>query len=113
MFCWWKSLKPPEIVALAKTPHIANPEMFIIQGHSDDKAHTEETLPLVPRKKTHWGIQTVWKIKVTGCPISMIAAFSEEPVSENLSPNTTSLVQDYGEEGPEAQEPLLLFLRVL
>ncbi|MBZ3873310.1 Soluble lamin-associated protein of 75 kDa [Sciurus carolinensis] len=41
----------------------------------------------------------------SGFPNSVIAEFSEEPVSDNLSPNTTSSLEDQGEEGvPEPQE---------
>ncbi|KAM6156675.1 soluble lamin-associated protein of 75 kDa isoform 2-T2 [Erethizon dorsatum] len=100
-----ESPKPPETVALDKTPLIADSEMLIAQGPSDDKAHTEEKLLPVPRKKTHLGnSDSVEERADSGFPNSVIAEFSEEPVSENLSPNTISSVEDQGEEGPEPRE---------
>ncbi|KAM4869134.1 soluble lamin-associated protein of 75 kDa isoform 2-T2 [Urocitellus parryii] len=106
-----ESSKPPEAVAPDKTPHITDTEMLIDQGPSDDKGHTEEKLSPVSRKKAHFGSSDkVDSISNedrsdSGFPNSVIAEFSEEPVSENLSPNTTSSLEDQGEEGvPESQE---------
>ncbi|XP_021107337.1 soluble lamin-associated protein of 75 kDa [Heterocephalus glaber] len=100
-----ESSKPPETVALDKTQHVADSETLIAQGPSDDKAHTEEKLPPVLRKKTHLGnSDNVEERGDSGLPNSVIAELSEEPVSENLSPNTTSSMEDQGEEGPEPQE---------
>ncbi|KAM5168153.1 soluble lamin-associated protein of 75 kDa isoform 3-T3 [Callospermophilus lateralis] len=106
-----ESSKPPEAVAPDKTPHITDTEMLIDQGPSDDKGHTEEKLSPVSRKKAHFGSSDkVDSISNedrsdSGFPNSVIAEFSEEPVSENLSPNTTSSLEDQGEEGvPEPQE---------
>lgn len=106
-----ESSKPPEAVVPDKTPHITDTEMLIDQGPSDDKGHTEEKLSPVSRKKAHFGSSDkVDSISNedrsdSGFPNSVIAEFSEEPVSENLSPNTTSSLEDQGEEGvPEPQE---------
>ncbi|XP_013013805.1 soluble lamin-associated protein of 75 kDa isoform X2 [Cavia porcellus] len=100
-----ESSKHPETVAPDKTPLIADSEMLIAQGPSDDKAHTEEKLPPVPKKKTYLGnSDSVEERADSGFPNSVIAEFSEEPISENLSPNTTSSVDDQGEEGPEPRE---------
>lgn len=100
-----ESSKPPETVTLDKTQHVADSEMLIAQGPADDKAHTEEKLPPVLRRKTHLGnSDNVEERADSGLPNSVIAEFSEEPVSENLSPNTTSSMEDQGEEGPEPQE---------
>uniref|UniRef100_A0A8D2CNN7 Family with sequence similarity 169 member A n=1 Tax=Sciurus vulgaris TaxID=55149 RepID=A0A8D2CNN7_SCIVU len=106
-----ESSKPPEVVAPDKPPHITDTEMLIDQGPSDDKGHTEEKLSPVSRKKAHFGSSDkVDSISNedrsdSGFPNSVIAEFSEEPVSDNLSPNTTSSLEDQGEEGvPEPQE---------
>ncbi|XP_077899605.1 soluble lamin-associated protein of 75 kDa [Ictidomys tridecemlineatus] len=106
-----ESSKPPEAVAPDKTPHITDTEVLVDQGPSDDKGHTEEKLSPVSRKKAHFGgSDKVDSISNedrsdSGFPNSVIAEFSEEPVSENLSPNTTSSLEDQGEEGvPEPQE---------
>uniref|UniRef100_A0A2K6FTY1 Family with sequence similarity 169 member A n=1 Tax=Propithecus coquereli TaxID=379532 RepID=A0A2K6FTY1_PROCO len=106
-----ESSKPPEADAPDKTPRITDSETLIDEGPSDEKGHTEEKLSLVSRKKAHLGSSdNVASISNeersdTGFPNSVIAEFSEEPVSENLSPNTTSSLEDQGEEGvPEPQE---------
>lgn len=85
--------------------------MLLDEGPSDEKGHTEEKLPLVSRKKAHFGssdnVGTVpnEERSDSGFPNSVIAEFSEESISENLSPNTTSSLEDQGEEGvPEPQE---------
>uniref|UniRef100_A0A8C2VEX7 Family with sequence similarity 169 member A n=1 Tax=Chinchilla lanigera TaxID=34839 RepID=A0A8C2VEX7_CHILA len=100
-----ESANPSETGTLDKTSLIAEPEMLIAQVPSDDRAHNEEKLPLVPRKKTHLGNSDIVEERAdSGFPNSVIAEFSEEPVSENLLPNTTSSVEDQGEEGPESRE---------
>uniref|UniRef100_A0A667GQ28 Family with sequence similarity 169 member A n=2 Tax=Felinae TaxID=338152 RepID=A0A667GQ28_LYNCA len=106
-----ESSKPPETVAQDKTSHITDSEMLLDEGPSDEKGHTEEKLPLVSRKKAHFGssdnVGTVpnEERSDSGFPNSVIAEFSEESISENLSPNTTSSLEDQGEEGvPEPQE---------
>lgn len=85
--------------------------MLMDEGTSDVKGHTEEKLSLLPRKKAHLGssdnVATMSHEERSdgGFPNSVIAEFSEEPVSENLSPNTTSSLEDQGEEGvSEPQE---------
>uniref|UniRef100_A0A2I3HZS5 Family with sequence similarity 169 member A n=1 Tax=Nomascus leucogenys TaxID=61853 RepID=A0A2I3HZS5_NOMLE len=106
-----ESSKPPEADAPDKTPHIPDSEMLMDEGTSDEKGHTEEKLSLLPRKKAHLGssdnVATMSNEERSdgGFPNSVIAEFSEEPVSENLSPNTTSSLEDQGEEGvSEPQE---------
>ncbi|KAL2779570.1 soluble lamin-associated protein of 75 kDa isoform 1 [Daubentonia madagascariensis] len=106
-----ESSKPPEADAPDKTPHTTDSEMLIDEGPSDEKGHIEEKVSLVSRKKAHLGssdnVATISNEERsdTGFPNSVIAEFSEEPVSENLSPNTTSSLEDQGEEGvPEPQE---------
>ncbi|KAF6356876.1 family with sequence similarity 169 member A [Rhinolophus ferrumequinum] len=106
-----ESSKPPEAVAPDKTSHITDSEMLLDEGPSDEKGHTEEKLPLVSRKKAHFGnsdnVATIpnEERSDSGFPNSVIAEFSEESISENLSPNTTSSLEDQGEEGvPEPQE---------
>ncbi|XP_035569474.1 soluble lamin-associated protein of 75 kDa isoform X3 [Canis lupus familiaris] len=103
--------KPPETVAQDKTSHVTDSEMLLDEGPSDEKGHTEEKLPLVSRKKAHFGSSdnaaTIpnEERSDSGFPNSVIAEFSEESISENLSPNTTSSLEDQGEEGvPESQE---------
>uniref|UniRef100_A0A452TP19 Family with sequence similarity 169 member A n=1 Tax=Ursus maritimus TaxID=29073 RepID=A0A452TP19_URSMA len=103
--------KPPDTVAQDKTSHIADSEMLLDEGPSDEKGHTEEKLPLVSRKKAHFGssdsVATIpnEERSDSGFPNSVIAEFSEESISENLSPNTTSSLEDQGDEGvPEPQE---------
>ncbi|XP_028646058.1 soluble lamin-associated protein of 75 kDa [Grammomys surdaster] len=98
--------------ALDKTSPVTDSEKLTDQGPSDDKGHTEENLSPVSRKKTLLGssdnVATVsTEEKSDGdFPNSVVSEFPEDPVSENLSPNTTSSVEDQGEEGvPEAQEP--------
>nr|XP_012639074.1 soluble lamin-associated protein of 75 kDa isoform X3 [Microcebus murinus]XP_012639081.1 soluble lamin-associated protein of 75 kDa isoform X3 [Microcebus murinus]XP_012639089.1 soluble lamin-associated protein of 75 kDa isoform X3 [Microcebus murinus]XP_012639097.1 soluble lamin-associated protein of 75 kDa isoform X3 [Microcebus murinus]XP_020145691.1 soluble lamin-associated protein of 75 kDa isoform X3 [Microcebus murinus] len=106
-----ESSKPPEPDAPDKTPRVTDSETLIEEGPSEDKGHTEEKLSLVSRKKAHLGssdnVATISNEERsdTGFPNSVIAEFPEEPVSENLSPNTTSSLEDQGEEGiPEPQE---------
>uniref|UniRef100_A0A452QG67 Family with sequence similarity 169 member A n=1 Tax=Ursus americanus TaxID=9643 RepID=A0A452QG67_URSAM len=103
--------KPPDTVAQDKTSHITDSEMLLDEGPSDEKGHTEEKLPLVSRKKAHFGssdsVATIpnEERSDSGFPNSVIAEFSEESISENLSPNTTSSLEDQGDEGvPEPQE---------
>ncbi|XP_027462131.1 soluble lamin-associated protein of 75 kDa isoform X5 [Zalophus californianus] len=106
-----ESSKPPDTVAQDKTSHITDSEMLLDEGPSDEKGHTEEKLPLVSRKKAHFGssdnVATIpnEERSDSGFPNSVIAEFSEESISENLSPNTTSSLEDQGDEGvPEPQE---------
>ncbi|XP_073933393.1 soluble lamin-associated protein of 75 kDa isoform X2 [Castor canadensis] len=106
-----ESSKPSETVQLDKTPHITDSEMLVDQSPSDDKGHTEEKLSLVSRKKAHLGssdsVATISNEERSDSafPNSVVAEFAEEPVSENLSPHTTSSLEDQGEEGvPESQE---------
>uniref|UniRef100_G3T4K5 Family with sequence similarity 169 member A n=1 Tax=Loxodonta africana TaxID=9785 RepID=G3T4K5_LOXAF len=104
--------KTPEAVAQDKTPHIIDSEPLTEESPSDEKGHTEEKLPLVSRKKAHFGssddVATIpnEERSDSGFPNSVITEFSEESISENLSPNTTSSLEDQGaEEGvPEPQE---------
>uniref|UniRef100_A0A2R8MWD1 Family with sequence similarity 169 member A n=1 Tax=Callithrix jacchus TaxID=9483 RepID=A0A2R8MWD1_CALJA len=105
-----ESSKVPEADASDKTPHTADSEMMD-EGTSDEKGHREEKLSPLPRKKAHLGssdsVATMSNEERSdgGFPNSVIAEFSEEPVSENLSPNTTSSLEDQGEEGvSEPQE---------
>ncbi|XP_039329600.1 soluble lamin-associated protein of 75 kDa isoform X7 [Saimiri boliviensis] len=105
-----ESSKVPEADTSDKTPHTADSEMMD-EGTSDEKGHTEEKLSLFPRKKAHLGssdsVATMSNEERSdgGFPNSVIAELSEEPVSENLSPNTTSSLEDQGEEGvSEPQE---------
>ncbi|CAO2592879.1 Soluble lamin-associated protein of 75 kDa [Lemmus lemmus] len=95
--------------ALDKTSPVSDSEMLTDQGPSDDKGQTEEKL--VSKKKTHLGssdsVATLSNEEKSdsGFPNSAATDFPEEPVSENLSPNTTSSLEDQGEDGvPEAQE---------
>uniref|UniRef100_A0A8C7B252 Family with sequence similarity 169 member A n=1 Tax=Neovison vison TaxID=452646 RepID=A0A8C7B252_NEOVI len=106
-----ESSKPPDTVAQDKISHITDTEMLLDEGPSDEKGHTEEKLPLVSRKKAHFGssdnVATIpnEERSDSGFPNSVIAEFSEESISENLSPNTTSSLEDQGDEGvPEPQE---------
>ncbi|XP_006167852.1 LOW QUALITY PROTEIN: soluble lamin-associated protein of 75 kDa [Tupaia chinensis] len=104
-----ESSKPSEAVVADKTPQITDSEMLIEEDPSDEKGHNEEKLSPVSRKKAHLGssdnVGTVSNEERSdsGFPNSVIAEFSEEPVSENVSPNTTSSLEDQGEEG--ASEP--------
>ncbi|XP_008048930.1 soluble lamin-associated protein of 75 kDa isoform X2 [Carlito syrichta] len=106
-----ESSKPSEADVPDKTPLTADSEMLVDEGPSDEKGHTEEKLILVSKKKAHLGsadnVTTLSNEERSdgGFPNSVIAEFSEEPVSENLSPNTTSSLEDQGEEGvSEPQE---------
>uniref|UniRef100_A0A8D2FUZ9 Family with sequence similarity 169 member A n=1 Tax=Theropithecus gelada TaxID=9565 RepID=A0A8D2FUZ9_THEGE len=105
-----ESSKLSEADAPDKTPRIPDSEMLMDEGTSDVKGHTEEKLSLLPRKKAHLGssdnvAMSHEERSDSGFPNSVIAEFSEEPVSENLSPNTTSSLEDQGEEGvSEPQE---------
>ncbi|XP_033035769.1 soluble lamin-associated protein of 75 kDa isoform X3 [Trachypithecus francoisi] len=106
-----ESSKLSEADATDKTPRIPDSEMLMDEGTSDVKGHMEEKLSLLPRKKAHLGssdnVATMSHEERSdgGFPNSVIAEFSEEPVSENLSPNTTSSLEDQGEEGvAEPQE---------
>ncbi|KAM4875872.1 soluble lamin-associated protein of 75 kDa isoform 1-T3 [Thomomys bottae] len=106
-----ESSKPAEAVALDKARHITDSEMVMDQGPSDDKGHTEEKLSLVSKKKMHMGstdnVATISNEERSdsGFPNSVVTEFSEEPVSENLSPHTTSSLEDQSEEvAPEPQE---------
>ncbi|XP_066097197.1 soluble lamin-associated protein of 75 kDa isoform X1 [Saccopteryx bilineata] len=105
-----ESAKPPEAAAQDKTSHITDSEMLIDEGPSDEKGHVEEKLPLASRKKAHFGSSDIAAIphgerSDSGFPNSVIAEFSEESISENLSPNTASSLENQGEEGvPEPQE---------
>lgn len=82
------------------------------EGPSDDgKGHTEEKLPQVQRKKAHFvssdNVATIphEERSDSGFPNSVIAELSEEPISENLSPNTLPSLEDQVEEGvSEPQE---------
>nr|XP_058130825.1 soluble lamin-associated protein of 75 kDa isoform X3 [Dasypus novemcinctus] len=105
------SSKPPEAAAQDKTSHTIDTETLIEESPSDEKGHTEEKLPLVSRKKAHFGssdnVATISNEERSdsGFPNSVVTEFSEESISENLSPNTTSSLEDQGEEGvPEPQE---------
>ncbi|XP_040584839.1 soluble lamin-associated protein of 75 kDa [Mesocricetus auratus] len=104
------SPKAPE-AAPDKTSPVSDSEMLTDQGPSNDKGHTEERLCQVSKKKTHLGssdsVATLSNEEKSdsGFPNSAVADFPEEPVSENLSPNTTSSLEDQAEEGvPEPQE---------
>uniref|UniRef100_A0A9L0IDV8 Family with sequence similarity 169 member A n=2 Tax=Equus asinus TaxID=9793 RepID=A0A9L0IDV8_EQUAS len=108
-----ESSKPSEAVAQEKTSHITDSEMLLEEGPADEKGHPEEKLPLVSRKKAHFGSSdSVAAIpneerSDSGFPNSVMTEFSEESISENLSPNTTSSLEDQGEEAaPEPQEPV-------
>ncbi|XP_059132252.1 soluble lamin-associated protein of 75 kDa [Peromyscus eremicus] len=94
-----------------KTSPVSDSEMLTDQGSSDDKGHTEEKLSLVSKKKTHLGnsdnVGTLPNEEKSdsGFPNSAVADFAEDPIPENLSPKTTSSLEEQGEEGgPEAQE---------
>ncbi|XP_003508039.1 soluble lamin-associated protein of 75 kDa isoform X2 [Cricetulus griseus] len=104
------SPKAPE-TAPDKTSPVSDSEMLTDQGQYNDKGHNEEKLSLVSKKKTHLGSSdsaatlSNEEKSDSSVPHSAVADFPEEPVSENLSPNTTSSLEDQGEEGiPEAQE---------
>ncbi|XP_068384455.1 soluble lamin-associated protein of 75 kDa-like [Eschrichtius robustus] len=106
-----ESSKSPEAVAQDKTSHVTDSEMLLDEGPSDDKGHTEERLPLVSRKKAHFGssdnVATIpnEERSDSGFPNSVITDFSEELIPENVSPNTTASLEDQGEEGvAELQE---------
>ncbi|KAK1345183.1 hypothetical protein QTO34_013893 [Cnephaeus nilssonii] len=111
-----ESSKPPEAIAQDKTSHVTDSEVLLNEGPSDGKGHTEEKLPQVPRKKAHFGssdnVATIphEERSDSGFPNSVVAEFSEEPISENLSPNTTSSLEDQVEEGvsePQETSPAL------
>ncbi|CAH6787553.1 soluble lamin-associated protein of 75 kDa [Phodopus roborovskii] len=104
------SPKAPEAAADKILP-VSDSETLTDQDPSNDKGNTEEKLSLVSKKKIHLGssdnVATLSKEEKSesSFPNSAGADFPEEPVSENLSPNTTSSLEDQGEEGvPEAQE---------
>ncbi|KAM6224676.1 soluble lamin-associated protein of 75 kDa [Rhynchocyon petersi] len=103
--------KPPEAITQDKTPQVSDAEPLAEESPSDEKGQTEEKLPLVSRKKAHFGssddVATIpsEERSDSGFPNSVVTEFSEESISENLSPNTTSSLEDQGEEGlPESQE---------
>ncbi|KAG8524595.1 Soluble lamin-associated protein of 75 kDa, partial [Galemys pyrenaicus] len=105
------SSKPSETVAQDKTSNITESEMLLDEGPSDEKGHAEEKSPLVSRKKAHFGSSDSAATipseerSDSGFPSSVIAEFSEESISENVSPHTTSSLEEQGEEGvPEPQE---------
>ncbi|XP_005899847.1 soluble lamin-associated protein of 75 kDa isoform X1 [Bos mutus] len=105
------SSQPLEGVAQDKTSHATDSETLLDEGPSDDKGHTEEKLPLVSRKKAHFGssdnVATIPNEdrSDSAFPNSVIAEFSEESIPENVSPNTTASLEDQGEEGvAEPQE---------
>ncbi|XP_065730959.1 soluble lamin-associated protein of 75 kDa isoform X2 [Phocoena phocoena] len=111
-----ESSKSPEAVAQDKTSHVTDSEMLLDEGPSDDKGHTEERLPLVSRKKAHFGssdnVATIpnEERSDSGFPNSVITEFSEESIPENVSPNTTASLEDQGEEGvaePQETSPAL------
>lgn len=106
-----ESSKAPE-ATLDKTSPVTDSEMLTDEDPSNDKGHTEENLSSVSKKKNILGssdnVATLSNEEKSDgdFPNSVVAEFPEEPVSENVSPNTTSSVEDQGEEGvPEAQEP--------
>ncbi|OWK02184.1 FAM169A, partial [Cervus elaphus hippelaphus] len=91
--------------------HATDSETLLDEGPSDDKGRTEEKLPLVSRKKAHFGssdnVATIpnEERSDSAFPNSVIAEFSEESIPENVSPNTTASLEDQGEEGvAEPQE---------
>ncbi|KAB0391932.1 hypothetical protein E2I00_009119 [Balaenoptera physalus] len=111
-----ESSKSPEAVAQDKTSHVTDSEMLLDEGPSDDKGHTEERLPLVSRKKAHFGssdnVATIpnEERSDSGFPNSVITEFAEESIPENVSPNTTASLEDQGEEGvaePQETSPAL------
>ncbi|XP_006874461.1 PREDICTED: soluble lamin-associated protein of 75 kDa [Chrysochloris asiatica] len=111
-----ESSKPLEAVAQDKTPHIIDSEPLTEESPSDEKVHTDEKLSLVSRKKTHFGSSddaaTIpnEERSDSGFPNSVITEFSEESVSENVSPNTTSSLEEQAEEGvsePQETSPAL------
>ncbi|XP_045141288.1 soluble lamin-associated protein of 75 kDa isoform X2 [Echinops telfairi] len=109
-----ESSKPPEAVAQDKSPHITDSAPLAEESASDDKGHTEEKLPVASRKKAHIGspddaaTTPNEERSDSGFPNSVVTEFSEESISENVSPNTTSSVEDPGEEGvSEPQETSL------
>ena len=90
--------------------------MSLDEGPSDDKGHTEERLPLVSRKKAHFGssdnVATIPNEERSDSvfPNSVITEFSEESIPENVSPNTTASLEDQGEERvaePQETSPAL------
>ncbi|KAL6030557.1 hypothetical protein STEG23_007356 [Scotinomys teguina] len=104
------SPKAPE-AAPNKTAPVSDSEMLTDQGSSGDKGHNEEKLSLVSKKKTQLGgsdnVGTLSNEEKSdsGFPNSAVADFPEEPIPENLSPKTTSSLEEQGEEGAlEAQE---------
>ncbi|XP_037385610.1 soluble lamin-associated protein of 75 kDa isoform X2 [Talpa occidentalis] len=106
-----ESSKPSEAVAQDKTSNITDSEIMLEEGPSDEKGHAEEKSTLVSRKKAHFGSSDNAATTPneersdSGFPSSVIAEFSEESISENLSPHTTSSLEDQGEEGvTEPQE---------
>ncbi|XP_043743807.1 soluble lamin-associated protein of 75 kDa isoform X1 [Cervus elaphus] len=105
------SSQPLEGVAQDKISHATDSETLLDEGPSDDKGRTEEKLPLVSRKKAHFGssdnVATIpnEERSDSAFPNSVIADFSEESIPENVSPNTTASLEDQGEEGvAEPQE---------
>ncbi|XP_043345140.1 soluble lamin-associated protein of 75 kDa isoform X2 [Cervus canadensis] len=105
------SSQPLEGVAQDKISHATDSETLLDEGPSDDKGRTEEKLPLVSRKKAHFGssdnVATIpnEERSDSAFPNSVIAEFSEESIPENVSPNTTASLEDQGEEGvAEPQE---------
>lgn len=85
--------------------------MLTDQGSSDEKGYIEEKLPFVSKKKAHFGSSDSVAAMSneerldSGFPNSVTPELSEEPVSENLSPNPTSSLEEQGEEGvAEPQE---------
>ncbi|EPY88210.1 hypothetical protein CB1_000190015 [Camelus ferus] len=106
-----ESSNPPEAATQDKTSRITDSETLLDEGPPDEKGHTEEKLPLVSRKKAHFGSSdnaaTIpnEERSNSGFPNSVVTEFSEESISENVSPNTTSSLEDQVEEGvPEPQE---------
>ncbi|XP_040842097.1 soluble lamin-associated protein of 75 kDa isoform X1 [Ochotona curzoniae] len=103
--------KPPETVAADKIPHTTDSDVLTDQGSSDEKGYIEEKLPFVSKKKAHFGSSDSVAAMSneerldSGFPNSVTPELSEEPVSENLSPNPTSSLEEQGEEGvAEPQE---------
>ncbi|XP_075399160.1 soluble lamin-associated protein of 75 kDa isoform X2 [Tenrec ecaudatus] len=106
--------KPSEAVVQDKSPHITDSAPLAEESASEDKGHAEEKLPLASRKKAHLGSSDDAATTPneersdSGFPNSVVTEFSEESISENVSPNTASSVEDPGEEGvSEPQETSL------
>ncbi|XP_072462456.1 soluble lamin-associated protein of 75 kDa [Notamacropus eugenii] len=105
-----ESTKAPEDAAPDKATDVIDSKMADKSPHEEKESHEEISLPAPQKKPPLVGSDSVATTPKeepsdNGLSNSGVGEASEESVSENVSPNTSSLLEDQGEEAvPDSQE---------